>query len=149
MNLMNPTEFLSLILWFSIRLFFSLQYSTVQGINTTTVILPKTNRTTTPAVPLTTTNATKTIVRVQSNPISGIALRAFYVIIAVSALVIVYFLVRAICSRKRRQNTRRYGVLRTNQDRMEMHPLSEVEDDDDDDDLTLFDIKQEKRRNKR
>lgn len=84
-----------------------------------------------------------------SGSISGMALRAFYVIIAVSSLVIVYFVMRAVCSRKRRQNTRRYGILRADkQDQMEMHPLSEVEDDDDDDDMTLFDINDQKRKSK-
>jgi len=83
------------------------------------------------------------IITIPSSPsnISGMALRAFYVIIAVSSIVIVYFVVRSVCSRKRRQNTRRYGILRADkQDQMEMHPLSEVDDDDDDDEDTLFDI---------
>lgn len=70
----------------------------------------------------------------------GIGLRAIYVITAVSGVVVAYLIIRAICSRSRKNRTRRYGMLSNDsRDGMEMRPLSEHEDDDDDD-MTLFDM---------
>jgi len=84
--------------------------------------------------------------------IPSIALRTVIVVSAVCALVIVYFIVRAICTRRRKNRTRRYGMLKDNrrngEDDMELHPLSEL-DDDDDDDLTLFDANQSRKKNRR
>ncbi|XP_015221295.1 membrane protein FAM174 isoform X2 [Lepisosteus oculatus] len=63
--------------------------------------------------------------------------RALYVLVAVSALVIVYFVIRTVKMKKNRK-TRRYGVLDTNL-AMEMTPLEQ--DEDEDDDTTLFDAR--------
>lgn len=62
--------------------------------------------------------------------------RALSVLVVVSAAVIIFFVIRTIRTRKRAKKTKRYGVLNTNIDNMELTPL---EQDDDDDDTTLFD----------
>ncbi|XP_066567370.1 membrane protein FAM174A isoform X2 [Amia ocellicauda] len=67
--------------------------------------------------------------------------RALYVLVAVSALVIVYFVIRTVRMKKNRK-TRRYGVLDTNL-AMEMTPLEQEEDEEDD--TTLFDARQSRR----
>ncbi|XP_066918725.1 membrane protein FAM174-like [Clytia hemisphaerica] len=74
-----------------------------------------------------------------------ISMRAMVVVGVICAVVILYFIIRAVCSRRRQNRNRKYGMLRENRDdRMEMRPLSEGDDDDDDDDLTLFDASQRK-----
>lgn len=76
--------------------------------------------------------------------LKGIGIRAIYVVTVVSGIVVIYFVVRAVCSRRRKNRTRRYGILNTeNRDSMEMRPLSE-QDDDDDEDMTLFDMSKRK-----
>ncbi|KAM9138878.1 membrane protein FAM174A [Pangshura tecta] len=62
--------------------------------------------------------------------------RALAVLVVASAALIVYFVIRTVRLRKRNKKTRRYGVLDTNIENMELTPL---EQDDDDDDTTLFD----------
>ncbi|MBN3283564.1 F174 protein, partial [Polyodon spathula] len=69
--------------------------------------------------------------------------RALYVLMAVSAVVIVYFVIRTVRMRKKSRKTRRYGVLDTNL-AMEMTPL-EQDDDDEEDDTTLFDARLSRR----
>ncbi|KAM4637794.1 membrane protein FAM174A isoform 1-T3 [Amazona ochrocephala] len=62
--------------------------------------------------------------------------RALTVLVLASAALIVYFVIRTVRLRRRSRKTRRYGVLDTNIENMELTPL---EQDDDDDDTTLFD----------
>ncbi|GCC30044.1 membrane protein FAM174A-like isoform X3 [Chiloscyllium punctatum] len=68
--------------------------------------------------------------------------RALYVLVAVTALVVVYFVVRTIRIRKIHRKNRKYGVLSTNLENMEMKPLDQEDDDEDD---TLFDVHQSRR----
>ncbi|XP_010601650.1 membrane protein FAM174A [Fukomys damarensis] len=62
--------------------------------------------------------------------------RALTVLMVVSGAVLVYFVVRTVRMRRKNRKTRRYGVLDTNIENMELTPL---EQDDEDDDNTLFD----------
>ncbi|CAM4556789.1 unnamed protein product [Lepidochelys olivacea] len=68
--------------------------------------------------------------------------RALAVLVVASAALIVYFVIRTVRLRKRNKKTRRYGVLDTNIENMELTPL---EQDDDDDDTTLFDANHPRR----
>ncbi|XP_065512747.1 membrane protein FAM174A isoform X2 [Caloenas nicobarica] len=61
--------------------------------------------------------------------------RALSVLVLASAALIVYFVIRTVRLRRRNRKTRRYGVLDTNIENMELTPL---EQDDEDDDTTLF-----------
>ncbi|KAM7148301.1 membrane protein FAM174A isoform 1-T1 [Molossus nigricans] len=68
--------------------------------------------------------------------------RALTVLMVVSSAVLVYFVVRTVRMRRRNRKTRRYGVLDTNIENMELTPL---EQDDEDDDNTLFDANHPRR----
>ncbi|XP_006010435.1 membrane protein FAM174 [Latimeria chalumnae] len=68
--------------------------------------------------------------------------RALCVLVIVSAAVIVYFVIRTVRMRRKNRKTRRYGVLDTNIENMELTPL---EQEDDDDDNTLFDANHARR----
>ncbi|XP_037009730.1 membrane protein FAM174A isoform X2 [Artibeus jamaicensis] len=68
--------------------------------------------------------------------------RALTVLMVVSGVVLVYFVVRTVRMRRRNRKTRRYGVLDTNIENMELTPL---EQDDEDDDTTLFDANHPRR----
>ncbi|XP_006755189.1 PREDICTED: membrane protein FAM174A [Myotis davidii] len=68
--------------------------------------------------------------------------RALTVLMVVSGAVLVYFVVRTVRMRRRNRKTRRYGVLDTNIENMELTPL---EQDDEDDDNTLFDANHPRR----
>ncbi|XP_048187305.1 membrane protein FAM174A isoform X2 [Perognathus longimembris pacificus] len=68
--------------------------------------------------------------------------RALTVLMVVSGAVLVYFVVRTVRMRRRNRKTRRYGVLDTNLENMELTPL---EQDDEDDDNTLFDANHPRR----
>ncbi|MGH0178711.1 UNVERIFIED_CONTAM: hypothetical protein FKN15_078363 [Acipenser sinensis] len=70
--------------------------------------------------------------------------RALYVLVAASAVVIVYFIIKTVRMRKKSRKTRRYGVLDTNL-AMEMTPLEQDDDDDEEDDTTLFDARLSRR----
>ncbi|XP_064901572.1 membrane protein FAM174A isoform X4 [Columba livia] len=61
--------------------------------------------------------------------------RALSVLLLASAALIVYFVIQTVRLRRRNRKTRRYGVLDTNIENMELTPL---EQDDEDDDTTLF-----------
>ncbi|KAF4790645.1 Membrane protein [Turdus rufiventris] len=61
--------------------------------------------------------------------------RALSVLVLASAALIVYFVIRTVRLRRQNRKTRRYGVLDTNIENMELTPLEQ----DDDDDTTLFD----------
>ncbi|CAI9172253.1 unnamed protein product, partial [Rangifer tarandus platyrhynchus] len=63
------------------------------------------------------------------------------VLMVVSSAVLVYFVVRTVRMRRNRK-TRRYGVLDTNIENMELTPL---EQDDEEDDNTLFDVNHPRR----
>ncbi|RMC18092.1 hypothetical protein DUI87_04971 [Hirundo rustica rustica] len=63
--------------------------------------------------------------------------RALSALVLASAALIVYFVIRTVRLRRQNRKTRRYGVLDTNIENMELTPLEQ--DDDDDDDTTLFD----------
>lgn len=62
--------------------------------------------------------------------------RALSVLVLASAALIGYFVIRTVRLRRRNRKTRRYGVLDTNIENMELTPL---EQEDEDDDTTLFD----------
>ncbi|XP_056370806.1 membrane protein FAM174A isoform X3 [Oenanthe melanoleuca] len=68
--------------------------------------------------------------------------RALSVLVLASAALIVYFVIRTVRLRGQNRKTRRYGVLDTNIENMELTPL---EQDDDDDDTTLFDASHPRR----
>ncbi|XP_049625053.1 membrane protein FAM174A [Suncus etruscus] len=68
--------------------------------------------------------------------------RALTVLMVVSGAVLVYFVVRTVRMRRRNRKTRRYGVLDTNIENMELTPL---EQDDDEEDNTLFDANHPRR----
>ncbi|XP_013384175.1 membrane protein FAM174 [Lingula anatina] len=67
--------------------------------------------------------------------------RAFYVLLGVTFIVIVYFGIKYIRVRKAKNKSRKYGVLATS-DNMEMRPL---EQSDEEDDNTLFEMRSNKR----
>ncbi|XP_048147483.1 membrane protein FAM174A [Corvus hawaiiensis] len=68
--------------------------------------------------------------------------RALSVLVLASAALIVYFVIRTVRLRRRNRKTRRYGVLDTHIENMELTPL---EQDDDDDDTTVFDANHPRR----
>uniref|UniRef100_A0A8C6ZZM0 Transmembrane protein 157 n=3 Tax=Tinamidae TaxID=8803 RepID=A0A8C6ZZM0_NOTPE len=68
--------------------------------------------------------------------------RALSVLVLASAALIVYFVIRTVRLRRRSRKTRRYGVLDTNIENMELTPL---EQDDEEDDTTLFDANHPRR----
>ncbi|XP_041042638.1 membrane protein FAM174A-like isoform X1 [Carcharodon carcharias] len=68
--------------------------------------------------------------------------RALYVLVVVTALVVIYFVVRTIRMRRINRKNRKYGILNTNLENMEMRPLDQ---DDDDEDDTLFDVHHSRR----
>nr|XP_032618508.1 membrane protein FAM174A-like [Chelonoidis abingdonii] len=70
--------------------------------------------------------------------------RALAVLVVASGALIVYFVIRTVRLRKRNKKTRRYGVLDTNIENMELTPLEQ----DDDDDTTLFDANHPRRTDK-
>ncbi|XP_061874244.1 membrane protein FAM174A isoform X2 [Colius striatus] len=70
--------------------------------------------------------------------------RALSVLVLASAALIVYFVIRTVGLRRPNRKTRRYGVLDTNVENVELTPL-EQDDDDDDDDTTLFDANHPRR----
>lgn len=70
--------------------------------------------------------------------------RALYVLIGVTAVVVIYFIIRTISVGKRSRRNKRYGVLSTSAEHIELAAL-EQEDDDDDEDTTLFEARQGRR----
>ncbi|GAB6032388.1 hypothetical protein CHUAL_011027 [Chamberlinius hualienensis] len=73
---------------------------------------------------------------------NGAVLRAFYVVVGVTAIVIVYFVVRSVRLRRKRSKTRKYGITGKNLD-LEMTPLDQ---DDEEDDLTVFEAPKHNKR---
>ncbi|NXK41192.1 F174A protein, partial [Piprites chloris] len=84
------------------------------------------------------------LAEVSAPPVQGqpMTQRALSVLVLASAALIVYFVIRTVRLRRRNRKTRRYGVLDTNIENMELTPL---EQDDDDDDTTLFDASHPRR----
>nr|XP_050024676.1 membrane protein FAM174-like [Dermacentor andersoni] len=67
---------------------------------------------------------------------NGVVLRAFYVIVGVMMIILVYFVVRIVRSRYRRSKTRRYGIIASHSAELEMQPLDR--EDDEEEETTLF-----------
>ncbi|KAM6109734.1 membrane protein FAM174A [Phoenicopterus ruber ruber] len=91
-----------------------------------------------------TRSSSSRLAEVSSPPEQGqpMTQRALSVLVLASAALIVYFVIRTVRLRRRNRKTRRYGVLDTNLENMELTPL---EQDDDDDDTTLFDANHPRR----
>ncbi|XP_054253576.1 membrane protein FAM174A [Indicator indicator] len=87
----------------------------------------------------TTRNSSSRLAEMSASPEQGqpMTQRALSVLVLASASLIVYFVIRTVRLRRQNRKTRRYGVLDTNIENMELTPLEQ--DDDDDDDTTLFD----------
>lgn len=64
-------------------------------------------------------------------------MRTFYVLLAVTSIVLVYFAVKAWRMRRRRNKSRKYGLITTRGSDLEMEPLDGNEEDDD---MTVFEI---------
>ncbi|KAL8602332.1 hypothetical protein ACOMHN_022845 [Nucella lapillus] len=64
-------------------------------------------------------------------------LRTMYVLLGVTAVVIVFFIIRSVGLRRRRNKSRKYGVITTRGD-LEMEPLGQGEEDDED--YTVFEM---------
>jgi len=68
----------------------------------------------------------------------GTIKRAFYVLIGITGIVVIYFIVRTVKSRRRRSKSKKYGVISMpGNDDLEMAPLDA---DDDEDDVTVFEV---------
>lgn len=61
-------------------------------------------------------------------------MRAFIVVVGVTALVVTYFVIRAVRLRRKRSKSRKYGIIAKRGD-VEMTPLDQ---DDDDEEMTVF-----------
>lgn len=91
----------------------------------------------TPAVNNTRRNSTTTLFGIANmEQTNGVVLRAFYVIVGVMMIILVYFVVRIVRSRYRRSKTRRYGIIATHNAELEMQPLDRA--DDEEEETTLF-----------
>lgn len=71
-------------------------------------------------------------------------MRAFYVLIGVTAIVVIYFGVRAWRLRRKRNKTKKYGLITGRGADYEMAPL-DADDDDDDEDTTVFEMNRRKK----
>lgn len=67
----------------------------------------------------------------------GMLTRTMYVLIGITAIILLYFGVRMLRLRMRRSKPKRYGVISTRGTDLEMTPLDQ---EDDEDDSTLFDV---------
>lgn len=63
-------------------------------------------------------------------------MRTFYVLLGVSAIVVIYFVARAWRTRRKHGKTRKYGLITNSGADLEMEPLDQ--DMDDDDEMTMF-----------
>ncbi|XP_026721873.1 membrane protein FAM174A [Athene cunicularia] len=92
----------------------------------------------------TTRSSSSRLAEVSATPEQGqpMTQRALSVLVVASAALIVYFVIRTVRLRRRNRKTRRYGVLDTNIENMELTPL---EQDDGDDDTTVFDASHPRR----
>ncbi|NXU49438.1 F174A protein, partial [Turnix velox] len=89
-------------------------------------------------------NSSSRLAEVSAPPAQGqpMTQRALSVLVLASAALVVYFVIGTVRLRRQSRKTRRYGVLDTNIDNMELTPL---EQDDDEDDTTLFDASHPRR----
>lgn len=71
------------------------------------------------------------------NQQNGVVMRAFCVIAGVMVVIVVFFIVRTVRSRRKRTKTRKYGIIATRSTEQEMEPLGH--EDDDEEETTLFD----------
>lgn len=71
------------------------------------------------------------------NQQNGVVMRAFCVIAGVMLVIVVFFIVRTVRSRRKRTKTRKYGIIATRNTEQEMEPLGH--EDDDEEETTLFD----------
>lgn len=141
---------------FSFLVFCSI-FSTLPGVDAgddrstpaSTSVAPDTTLTvnTTAVAPLTSTgNDTvkeKTIMEtIKDN--KDMLMRAFYVLIGVTAIVVIYFGVRAWRLRRKRNKTKKYGLISGRGADYEMAPL-DADDDDDDEDTTVFEMNRRKK----
>lgn len=67
----------------------------------------------------------------------GTIKRAFYVLIGITGIVVIYFIVRTVKSRRKRSKSKKYGVISMPGNDLEMAPLDA---DDDEDDVTVFEV---------
>lgn len=67
----------------------------------------------------------------------GTIKRAFFVLIGITALVVIYFIVRTVKSRRKRSKSKKYGVISMPGNDLEMAPLDA---DDEEDDVTVFEV---------
>ncbi|XP_061174077.1 membrane protein FAM174A-like [Saccostrea echinata] len=74
----------------------------------------------------------------------GMFMRAFYVLIGITAIVVVYFGVRAWRVRRKRNKSKKYGLITGRGADYEMAPL-DADDDDDDEDTTVFEMNRRKK----
>ncbi|XP_062614321.1 membrane protein FAM174-like [Saccostrea cucullata] len=74
----------------------------------------------------------------------GMLMRAFYVLIGLTAIVVVYFGVRAWRVRRKRNKSKKYGLITGRGADYEMAPL-DADDDDDDEDTTVFEMNRRKK----
>ncbi|XP_048736276.1 membrane protein FAM174-like [Ostrea edulis] len=71
-------------------------------------------------------------------------MRAFYVLIGITAIVVVYFGVKAWRLRRKRNKSKKYGLITGRGADYEMAPL-DADDDDDDEDTTVFEMNRRKK----
>lgn len=67
---------------------------------------------------------------------NGVLYRMLYVVVGLSGIVAIYFIVRAVKTRRRKSKSKKYGVIDGSVD-MELQPL---DNDEDEEDMTLFDV---------
>ncbi|XP_053911177.1 membrane protein FAM174A [Cuculus canorus] len=89
------------------------------------------------------TRSSSRLAEVSASPEQGqpMTQRALFVLVLASAALIVYFVIRTVRLRRQNRKTRRYGVLDTNIENMELTPLEQGDDDD----TTLFDASHPRR----
>ncbi|XP_013775729.1 uncharacterized protein LOC106460559 [Limulus polyphemus] len=73
----------------------------------------------------------------------GALTRTMYVVVAGMMIVILYFVIRMVRSRRKRNKSRKYGLITTPGSELEMQPLDKS-DDDDDEDTVLFEAQHHK-----
>ncbi|GAB1606144.1 hypothetical protein Ahia01_000896800 [Argonauta hians] len=68
----------------------------------------------------------------------GMLLRTLYVLIAITSIVVIYFIIKSLRLRRRRSKSKKYGIITTPASDLEMAPLDQG--DDDDEDMTVFEL---------
>ncbi|WAR00246.1 F174B-like protein [Mya arenaria] len=67
----------------------------------------------------------------------GMLMRTLFVLMAVTSIVVIYFGVKYWRTRRRRNKSRKYGLITSSGADLEMEPLDR--EDDEDEDMTMFD----------